>query len=76
MKELEIIVLMVDLPAYNLKKGDIGTIVAVYDSGKAYEVEFITYLGQTLAVITLQPEQINAINDHLMMSARNIDHAA
>jgi len=73
--ELDIIILNTDILEFNLKTGDIGTIVAVYENGKAYEVEFITYSGQTLAVITLKPYQISAINAKSMMSARNIEQA-
>lgn len=74
--ELDVILLNVDLLEYGLKKDDIGTIVAVYDSGNGYEVEFITYQGQTLAVLTLQPKQIKPLNQQFIMSARILEKAA
>lgn len=57
MKELELIRLISDLPDYSLKAGDRGTIVLVHGQGEAYEVEFIKS-GRTVAVTTLEPEQI------------------
>ncbi len=39
-KELDNIILNKDLPGHKLKKGDLGTVVYVYEKGKAYEVEF------------------------------------
>lgn len=57
-KEHECIVLTVDLPAERLAAGDIGTVVHVHNRGEAYEVEFITLDGQTVAVSTLLANQV------------------
>lgn len=38
MKELDLIALTESIPEYGLEKGDVGTIVAVYDKGKGYEI--------------------------------------
>jgi hypothetical protein len=43
--ELDRVVLTADLPEYNLKPGDIGTVVLVHQEGLGYEVEFITIAG-------------------------------
>jgi hypothetical protein len=56
--EHAVIVLTRDLPEHNLRAGDVGAVVHVYAEGKAYEVEFITGAGQTLAVETLEPKDI------------------
>ncbi len=72
MKELDMVVLQEPLPKEALKKGDVGTIVAIYEGGKGYEVEFVTYTGETIAVTTLLPHQIRAIAPKEMMSARNL----
>ena len=37
-QELDRIVLATDLPEYNLKNGDIGTVVLVHQEGVGYEV--------------------------------------
>jgi len=52
-KELDTVVLARDLKSYHLKRGDVGAVVHVYESGKAFEVEFMTGEGKTVAVITL-----------------------
>ena len=52
-KELDNIVLTVDLPQFGLASGDIGTVVMVHTESKGYEVEFITLDGETIAVTSL-----------------------
>jgi len=60
-KELDTVVLNVDLPEYRLEKGDIGTVVLIHQNQKGYEVEFITLEGETLVVISLFPSQIRTV---------------
>jgi len=72
MKELDLVVLTEDILYANLKKGDVGTIVAVYDHGKGYEVEFMTFDGSTVGVLTLFPHQIRSVNASEIMSVRSI----
>lgn len=52
-KNLEIVALNHDVLEYGLKRGDTGTIVDVYEGEEAYEVEFMTDEGKTIAVLTL-----------------------
>ena len=52
-RELDTVVLAKDLREYHLKRGDVGAVVHVYESGKAFEVEFVTGAGKTIAVVTL-----------------------
>jgi len=56
-KELDTVILTEDLPEHALKRGDIGTVVLVHDP-TGYEVEFMTLDGETLAIVSLMPEQI------------------
>ena len=49
-KEHDCVVLMADLPEESLKAGDVGTVVHVYEDGRAYELEFTTLEGRTAAV--------------------------
>jgi hypothetical protein len=58
MAELDIVVLKQDLPAEGLRAGDVGTIVMVYDDGKAYEVEFTALTGETVSVVTVPASAI------------------
>ncbi|MEQ9440029.1 MAG: DUF4926 domain-containing protein [Cyclobacteriaceae bacterium] len=72
MKELDLIALTEAIPAKSLEQGDVGTIVATYESGKGYEVEFTTYTGETIAVITVKPHQIRPLGAKELMSARSL----
>ncbi|GGM92634.1 hypothetical protein GCM10010967_27270 [Dyadobacter beijingensis] len=72
MKELDIIVLTEDLPELDLKAGDLGTIVLAHARNAAFEVEFCTLDGMTVAVETLLPHQIRAINGGEIAHARKL----
>ena len=60
-EELNTVVLKSDIKEYGLKKGDIGTVVHVYDRDSALEVEFIAATGKTIAVVTLTPNDIRTM---------------
>ena len=49
-KELDIVVLTRDLPGHGMKRGAVGTVVMVYGDGKAFEVEFVSSDGGTIAL--------------------------
>ena len=66
--ELDCVVLTTDLPAENLMAGDVGTVVLVHREGVAYEVEFLTLDGHTLAVATVESSQLRPV------SSRDISH--
>ena len=53
-KAFETVVLAHDLKDHNLTRGDVGTVVQSYEGGNAYEVEFVTGEGKTIAVVTLE----------------------
>ncbi|QEY26173.1 DUF4926 domain-containing protein [Neisseria zalophi] len=56
---LEVVQLQQDFPSFNLRKGDIGTIVDIYSNpDEAYEVEFCDNEGKTIALLTLKSEQL------------------
>jgi hypothetical protein len=67
-KELDSVVLAIDLPEHGLSKGDLGTVVLLH-GGAGYEVEFMTLEGETLAVVSLRADQVRSI------SPREIAHA-
>ena len=60
-REHDSVALTRDLPAEGLVKGDVGTVVHVYEGGAAYEVEFMNYEGETIAVTTLEAEAVRAV---------------
>jgi hypothetical protein len=61
-KELDTIVLTHDIGEYGLKKGDIGAVVHCYADSKAFEVEFVTAEGRTIAVLTLTLDDIRLMH--------------
>jgi len=63
-----IVALTTDLPAYQLKAGDIGAIVDT--PPQHYVVEFMTLLGKTVAVVEVPLEQIRPIGEWEMANAR------
>lgn len=73
--EHDVIVLTRDLPEHNLRAGDVGAVVQVYAAGKAYEVEFITGAGQTVAVETLVPTDIRTLGASEILHIRSVTAA-
>lgn len=69
-EELDTIVLNRNIEKNGLKKGDVGTVVHVYEEGKALEVEFITAKGKTLAVLTLTPDDIRSMARNEILHVR------
>lgn len=67
-KEHDRIVLKTALPAEGLEAGDVGTVVHLYRDGLAYEVEFTTLDGGTIAVATVEASQVRPV------SKRDVNH--
>ena len=70
--ELDRVVLQVDLPDHGLKAGDVGTVVLDH-ARRGYEVEFLTLTGETLAVVSLFPEQVRPIHRREIAHARLVE---
>jgi hypothetical protein len=71
-KEHDCVVLTEDLPSENLKTADIGTIVHIHGAHKGYEVEFVTLAGETLAAVTLLPQQVRPITRRDLAHVREL----
>ena len=69
-EELDTVVLNKNIDSYNLKKGDIGALVHVYEEGKAFEVEFVTAKGKTVAVLTLTPSDVRPMERNEILHVR------
>lgn len=54
LKELDVVTLTRDIQEHGLNKGSRGAIVHCYEDGQAFEVEFVSEMGETLALLTLQ----------------------
>ena len=74
-EDLDTVVLSRDLPDHGLKQGDIGAVVHSYKEGKAFEVEFITGQGQTLAVVTLDSQDVRVMEDKEILHVRKLQAA-
>lgn len=69
-EELERVVLAADLPAHELRAGDIGTVVMVHQGAQGYTVEFMTLSGKTIAVVTLPAAQVRQVRPDEVAHAR------
>jgi hypothetical protein len=66
------VVLTSDVTEKNLKCGDVGTVVHVYDDGRAYEVEFVSLSGNTEVIAALRKSQVRPVKEHEISQAREL----
>ena len=71
-REHDLVVLMVDIPAESLKQGDVGTVVLVHEAGAGFEVEFATLAGETLAVVTVPANSVRPVGDNEIAHVRRV----
>jgi hypothetical protein len=72
MREHDRVVLTTDVPDEKLTAGDVGTIVHIYDEGKAYEVEFVSLDGETVAIVTLERSRVRPVERREITHARSV----
>lgn len=53
-QEHDTVVLVCDLPALGLERGDVGAVIHIYNNQAAAEVEFVSGGGMTVGVETLK----------------------
>jgi hypothetical protein len=75
MHERDLVVLTHPIVAHGLEAGDIGTIVHVYQDGAAYEVEFVTAEGATVAVLTLTSTEVRPRASREILHVRELASA-
>ncbi len=71
-KELDAVALTCDLPQHGLQRGDVGTAVLVHGRGAAFEVEFVGYDGHTVALLTLERDQVRSLSVSDIPHARDL----
>ncbi len=71
MKLLDSVALLENIPDSGLRKGQVGTIVEVYETN-VFEVEFCDTKGQTIALKTLTSEHLLLLHHDVM----TLQHAA
>ena len=60
--ELDTVVLTSDFDEHSLRQGDVGVVVHRYQGGQAYEVEFVSADGNTIALLTLPHSKIRLMD--------------
>jgi hypothetical protein len=70
--EHDCIVLTQDISEEGLRAGDVGTAVHVHGDAAAYEVEFMTLTGQTVAVATVLPSQLRPVSPRDLTHVREL----
>ena len=73
-KELDAVALTCDLPKHALVRGDVGAVVLVHGDAAAFEVEFVGYDGHTVALLTLERDQVRPLQTHDIPHARELAH--
>ena len=74
-KEHDCVVLTKNLPEENLEAGDVGTVVHIHKDGTAYEVEFVTLAGRTVAVATVEASQLRPVGQRDISHVRELQIA-
>lgn len=74
-RELDTVVLTRDFPEHGLREGDVGAVVHWYSDREAFEVEFVTAEGKTVAVLTLAKGDIRPMASGEILHARGLASA-
>ena len=69
-KPLDVVVLQNEVPRHSLRKGDLGTVVDVYEPD-GLEVEFLTASGDTEAVVTRKDSDVRAAAKNDLLTVRS-----
>jgi len=74
-KEHDCVVLTANLTEEGLLTGDVGTVVHIHKGGAAYEVEFVTLAGRTIAVATVAASDLRPIGERDVNHVRELQSA-
>jgi len=69
-REHDRVVLTTSARRQGLKAGDVGTVIHVCKRGEAFEVEFLTLHGETVAIATLEASQVRPVQKREITHAR------
>ncbi len=72
-KEHDRVVLTTDLAKEGLKAGDVGTVVHIHAEGEAFEVEFLTLDGRTVAIATVPNSHLRPVTHRDITHARRLE---
>lgn len=71
-RELDVVVLLADHLDADLRAGDVGAVVHVHDNGAAFEVEFVSMTGRTVAVATIEASKLRPTEARDLMHVREL----
>jgi hypothetical protein len=71
-KEHDCVVLTKNLPNNGLMAGDVGAVVHIHKDGAAFEVEFVTIAGRTVAVATVEASQLRPVGERDISHVREL----
>ena len=69
-KELDTVVLTHAIKGHGLEGGDIGAVVHCYPEGTAFEVEFLSAEGKTIALLTLDETDVRPMGGSEILHVR------
>jgi hypothetical protein len=70
-ESLDVVALLEDLPAHDLVRGQVGTVVELLAPG-VFEVEFSDDEGRSYAMLTLKSDQLMVLHHH---PVRDLGHS-
>ncbi len=70
--EHDLVVLTGSLADLDLQAGDVGTVVCIHNAGEAFEVEFVTMQGTTVALATVPADLVRAISNRDLYHVRQL----
>jgi hypothetical protein len=70
--EHDLVVLTGPIADHNLQAGDVGTVVHLYGQNEAYEVEFVTMRGATVALATVPADLVRAVSNRDLFHVREV----
>ena len=71
-RELDSVALTRDVEEHGLRRGDVGAVVHCYKDGDAFEVEFVTAEGRTVALLTLDARDVRRLGARDILHAREL----
>ena len=69
-RELDTVVLTHAIKEHGLESGDIGAVVHCFPEGTAFEVEFLTAEGKTIALRTLEETDLRPLGGSEILHVR------
>ncbi len=72
-EEHDRVVLTTKEPDAGLEPGGVGTVVHVYSGGEAFEVEFVTLTGDTVAVLAIDRDEVRPVQPRELTHTRGLE---